>query len=767
MNSADQIEARLQQLEAERSLILDQVDDAIALFDADWHLILFNQSLVQIWQLPGEWLAQKPTLEEIIDWVVQQGHWTTEQRAEFFSTFVSDRSTGSGAYFVSQTDGTCLEVHATRTSDGGWLFNFRDLTQQQQVQNKLSAEVRRLTFLLGLTERLQTSNNLIEVGQFSLNYLVQAMGASFGDVKVIQGDGRERWAGPLTNVVSGQFIATHGEPAVATMQETLNQGIPYGQGLLWDVVATGKPAFVEDYANHPKAVPAFRHPAIGQLGIFPIPSADGTIIGVLTLESRTVQKLQEAPQQDMLLAACRTLGAAIERAQSQHRLKQINQDLERASRLKSEFLASMSHELRTPLNSILGFSELLLRQPDTLDDRKTKHIGAIRQSGEHLLQLINDILDLSKIEAGKVDLDLETVSIPDLCRQCLDMIRPRTERKRIALALELDYRLDQVPLDKRRVRQMIVNLLSNAVKFTPERGQIKLTANLSYGTQLMLEQRPDDSPINHSTPYLCIEVQDNGIGIPQEKQSLLFQPFQQIDASLTRRHDGTGLGLALTKRLAELHGGTVSFSSTEGKGSRFCIWIPLHEIRAQLRPLNHSSEPDPANALDLSASFLTQDYQETSQQRILIVEDQPFNQTLISEFLEMEGYLVELIDDGQIMLQTLQSKLVTPRSLPDLVLMDIQLPGVDGFDLIRRLRHSQIWHSVPVIAVTAMAMAGDRDRCLEAGANDYVSKPLDLKGLLNKVRALIQTDDISAPANPGDELSSQPESEGAASDDVG
>lgn len=764
MNSADQIEARLQQLEAERTLILDQVDDAIALFDADWQLTLFNQNLVQIWQLPNDWLVQKPTLREMIDRVVQQGHWTSEQQADFFNTFEGDISAGSGAYYVAQTDGTCLEVHSTITSDNGRLFTFRDLTQQQQVQNKLSAEVRRLTFLLGLTERLQTSNNLIEVGQFSLNYLVQAMGAAFGDVKVVQGNGKERWAGALTNVVSGQFIATHGEPAVSIMQETLNQGIPYGQGLLWDVVETGKPAFVENYAQHPKAVPAFRHPAIGQLGIFPIPSADGTIIGVLTLESRTVQKLQEAPQQDMLLAACRTLGAAIERAQSQHRLKQINWDLERASRLKSEFLASMSHELRTPLNSILGFSELLLRQSEALDDRRVKHIGAIRQSGEHLLQLINDILDLSKIEAGKVELHLETVSIPDLCRQCLDMIRPRTERKRIALALELDYRLDQVPLDGRRVRQMIVNLLSNAVKFTPERGQIKLTAGLSYGHQLLLEQRPDDSPINHSTPYLRLEVQDNGIGISKEKQSLLFQPFQQVDASLTRRHEGTGLGLALTKRLAELHGGTVSFSSTEGEGSRFCVWIPLHEIRAQLHP--DSPTAHTVNALDLSSSFLTRDVQDLSQQRILIVEDQPFNQTLITEFLEMEGYLVELIDDGQIMLQTLQSKLVTPRTLPDLVLMDIQLPGVDGFDLIRHLRSSSIWHSVPVIAVTAMAMAGDRDRCLEAGANDYISKPLDLKSLLAKIRALIQTDETSTPKTTEDELSNQPESKGAASNNI-
>jgi GAF domain-containing protein len=197
------------------------------------------------------------------------------------------------------------------------------------MQTTLNTEIKRLSFLQSLTERLQPASELLEIGQFALSYLVETMGAAFGDVKVIQGEGKDAQAGILTNEISCEFIATYGTVAVGELESLLDRGIPYGEGLLWKVVETGEPLFIEDYKNHPQAVSAFRHPGIGQLGIFPIPSATGKIIGVLTLESRTAQKLQEAPQQDMLLAACRTLGVAIERAQAQEHLKRVNEDLER------------------------------------------------------------------------------------------------------------------------------------------------------------------------------------------------------------------------------------------------------------------------------------------------------------------------------------------------------------------------------------------------------------------------------------------------------
>jgi signal transduction histidine kinase/CheY-like chemotaxis protein len=715
----------------EQALILNRVGDAIALFNAKRQLTLFNHKFQEMCGLSADWLGQRPRLAEILDRLVAKSFWSAEQRNQVMA-HCEEPSLQDQALPLQLPNQTYLELLVTNTSNQGQLFILRDLTNERQSQLQLAGEVHRLRFLLGLTEKLQTSDNLEEIGKFALNYLVEAMGAAFGDVKVVSGQGKDRVAGALTNQISGQFIATYGKPAIAAMEAVLQQGVKHGEGLLWDVVDTGKPMFVENYAAHPKSVPGFRHPGIGQLGIFPIPSADGSIIGVLTLESRTLQKLQEAPQQDMLLAACRTLGAAIERAQSQERLQRINRDLEQASRLKSEFLASMSHELRTPLNSILGFSELMLKQLPADDTRKAGHVKAIRRSGQHLLNLINDILDLSKIESGKFELDLENVSVQNLCRECLSMVQPRADRKRLLLSLELDYRIDRVNLDARRVRQMIINLLSNAIKFTPEQGKVRLSVTLAYGSQLLDDFRPDDSTVNVSTPYLCIAVEDTGIGIPPEKRALLFRPFQQIDASLTRRHEGTGLGLALTKRLAEMHGGTVSLKADTAVGSTFAIWLPLHEMRDVAPPV------EAPVAVNQPLSGPASECESCTGQSVLVVEDQPYNQALITEVLEMEGFAVDLMSDGQAMMATMNSELVTDQSLPCLILMDVQLPGVDGLTLIQALRQHPLWQGVPIMAVTAMAMPGDRDRCLSAGADDYITKPIDFDLLLKKTRQLTQ-----------------------------
>lgn len=731
----------LQRTPEEQELILDQLDKAIALFDRSRRLVLFNQKLAQMWELDPDWLQQKPDFDSIFTQIFTQGGWLEEQCNQL-KVGLETLEQQSITLEIKQSNGLDLEVYATQTSNAGCLIAIRDITAYKQalreadfIQANLNAEVQRLTFLLGLTERLQTSESLKEIGQFALTYLVEAMGAAFGDVKVIYGMGPARYAHLLTNQISGQFIATYGEPVIEPMQEVLDKGIPYGQGLLWQVVESGKPLFIEDYQSSLNAVDEFRHPGIGQLGLFPIPATDGEIIGILTLESRSLQRLQQAPQQDMLLAACHTLGVAIERAKAQEELYRINEDLERASQLKSEFLASMSHELRTPLNSVLGFAELLMRQTSgSLNQRQINHIKAIETSGKHLLELINDILDLSKIEAGKTELELQLVSIPELCTDCLKMIQPRAEKKRLMVSLELDYRLNCVSLDERRVRQILINLLSNAVKFTSEGGQVKLSGRLIYGQQLEQENRPDRSPVNTSTPYLCLEVQDSGIGIPRSKWHLLFRPFQQLESSLTRRHEGTGLGLALTKRLAELHGGTVSFESEEGKGSSFRVWLPLTEMRQELEA-NHPK----CETVNLASSVLDG----TKEKRILVVEDQPYNQAVISEVLELEHYAVELIGDGQSMLETIHSPLVTPKTLPDLILMDIQLPEVDGFELMRQLKAHPVWQQVPIVAITAMVMSGDRDRCFAAGADAYLSKPLNLDEVLTTVQSLIGKADDS------------------------
>ncbi len=710
---------------------VNPVENAIALFDESQHLTLFNQGLATLWRLSTGWLKQQPDLRSFFAEIVSLGYWSQAQYLRIVAAVESTQIEKS--HYIKQTNGICLEAYISLTSEQGYIFTFREVTDRQSSQANLNnvQVVRQQAFVFGLMERLQPASELREIGEFALSYLVQTMGAAFGDIKVITGVGLDAVAHLVTNQVDAKFIAVYGEVAVGEMEALLNQGVPYGQGLLWQVVTTGKALFIDDYKNHPRAVSAFRHPGIGNLGIFPIPAASGNIIGILTLESRSSQKLQDAPQQDMLKAACRIMGVAIERAQNQVHLQQVNQDLEQASQLKSEFLTSMSHELRTPLNSILGFADLLLEQASSsLSARQVKYMQIISESGQHLLGLINGILDLAKIESGKAELELQSVAIFDLCTQCLEMIQHRVDKKRLVLSQEIDQRLGQLNLDERRVRQMLINLLSNAVKFTPEGGQIKFACKLSYGSQLQGQFRPDRSPINSSTPYLCLEVQDTGIGIAKDKWNLLFRPFQQVDASLTRQHEGTGLGLALTKRLAELHGGTVSLESVEHQGSTFRIWLPLTEIREELAAKGLGAPPSIGEHQVLTSSA-------KDAKRIWVVEDQPYNQALIIEVLELDGYVVDLIPDGGVMMEAIQSDIAASQLMPDLILLDIQLPKVDGFEIVRYLKASPDWKQIPVIAVTAMAMKGDRDRALAAGANAYMSKPLDLNLLKETVRMML------------------------------
>ncbi|NER82378.1 MAG: PAS domain S-box protein [Leptolyngbya sp. SIO1D8] len=382
-----------------------------------------------------------------------------------------------------------------------------------------------------------------------------------------------------------------------------------------------------------------------------------------------------------------------------------NLELARANRLKSEFLASMSHELRTPMTSILGFSSLLEQQVyGELNDRQRLYVNQIHQSGEHLLALINEVLDLSKIEAGQMDLHVKSILVEALCKDVLTMVTAQAEMKQITIERSFASDLPMLYADEMRVRQMLLNLLSNAIKFSKK------------GQTIGLEVQQEDD-------FLLITVWDQGMGIPKEKQSLLFQPFQQLDSSLSRQYEGTGLGLALTQRLTHLHGGDITLESDAGQGAKFTIHLPLDCRAVTQGHLQPASPHDIEDTKEEKFSTLPDD---PPTGKVLLVEDNPINALLLEHTLNYWGYETIHMANGQAALDWL-----TSNNRPILVLMDIHLPGMDGLEVTRKMRQNPDWEDIPIVATTALARSRDRDRCFEAGMQDYISKPINSAKLVS------------------------------------
>jgi PAS domain S-box-containing protein len=552
------------------------------------------------------------------------------------------------------------------------------------------------------------------------------------------------------------------------------------------------------------------------------------------LYAQAQQELAERRRAEENLEAERTLLArrVTERTAD---LIAVNGELARASRLKDEFLANMSHELRTPLNTVLGRAEILREQIyGPLTEQQQTAIASIDESGRHLLALINDILDLSKIEAGKLDLQVSLVDVSALCQSSVRMVAQAALSKGINLTSTFDMAVDCIRADERRLKQILVNLLSNAVKFTPQDGRVSLEVR-------GIRDR-------HLIEFI---IEDSGIGIADLDLPRLFQPFVQIDGGLARQHEGTGLGLSLVLRLVESHGGSVAVTSALNCGSRFTVTLPWDAALAQIEPISRPGaallplshvliidnsqaateqlsrymadmgcpvsvheraggaldlairlrpdlivldvllpdqtgwavlrqlkgdsrtanipvlvisvvdEPDLARQLGAESHMLKPigraDLQRTIGQirraqgvspdpglgavatpatspgrRILLAEDNEDNISLMLDYLPRQGYEVVVARDGS------EALLMARELRPAAILMDIQMPVMDGIEATRRIRADADLHDTPVIALTALAMPGDRDRCLAAGADAYLIKPVSLRDLPIQIEAVIR-----------------------------
>ncbi|MDX2257151.1 MAG: CBS domain-containing protein [Pseudanabaenaceae cyanobacterium bins.39] len=407
-----------------------------------------------------------------------------------------------------------------------------------------------------------------------------------------------------------------------------------------------------------------------------------------------------------------------------------NQELARATRLKDEFLANMSHELRTPLNAILGMTESLQEGIfGFVNESQIKALQTIERSGSHLLELINDILDVAKIESGQIELEYSKVTIESLCQTSLTFIKQQAIKKQIKISTKFLNNLPELNVDERRIRQVLINLLSNSVKFTPEAGSISLevslipldnTENIPNLTKIQNIQNINTSDIQG---YVRFAISDTGIGISAENISKLFQPFVQIDSALNRQYQGTGLGLALVKRIVELHGGRVNLTSEIGIGSCFMVDLPYI---ATAQPLVQMQN----NAATLTSQTITNVSHHST---ILLVEDNEANIMTISSYLVAKGYVILSAKNGQEALDIL-------RSLePDLILMDIQMPIMDGLEAIQRIRQNPNFASTPIIALTALVMPSDVEHCLTAGADTYLSKPIKLRELISTMQKLLSS----------------------------
>ena len=576
----------------------------------------------------------------------------------------------------------------------------RDVSQRKAMEAEVFRRNRELTVLYSIASAVNQSLDFDDLLRECLGRMLETIGVETGGILLLNPAGEFRLA--ARQGIDDEF-------------QKLFQPLQSDFKLIRRIISAGEVVIIDDLQTLKQLdQEALKHTNYNSFVLGPL-RANDRILGGFILASKGTYHFSQKDR-ELILSIGNQVGLALQSArfydqlnQTVQELRQSNTQLEEATKHKSEFLANMSHELRTPLNAIIGFSELLVDQSfGPLNDKQKRYVENIFNSGKHLLALVNDVLDLAKVEAGKMELKLEELRLPDVINDVVTNIAPLALKKNLALATGLNDpdspHAIKVTADRGRLRQIIQNLLSNAIKFTPEGGLIQINS--------VLVRR-------QGATWLELSVSDNGIGIKPEDLERIFAEFQMVDSTLARKQQGTGLGLALSRQLAHLHNGELSVKSVFGKGSIFTLTMPVEPLKKEEPPIllpftashvhHHSASPAPQEEV------------------AMVVEDEDPSAELLQLYMEQAGYRVVRCANGG------QALEMAREIHPAVITLDIMLPNKNGWEILSDLKNDPVTRDIPVLIIS---MLDNYDSSFTLGAVACFVKPVRRQELLSKLDEL-------------------------------